>query len=76
MPDHPGLDDDATIGGEQTAAAECGAASPERPAAALHGRGQIEALHKIAGRPFICRLARVPGCRHHSAIFIDRGAPI
>jgi hypothetical protein len=34
MPDHPGLDDDATIGGEQTAAAECGAASPERRAAA------------------------------------------
>jgi hypothetical protein len=32
--DHPGLDDDATIGGEQTAAAECGTASTERRAAA------------------------------------------
>jgi hypothetical protein len=27
---HPGLDDYATVGGEQTAAAECGPASPER----------------------------------------------
>jgi hypothetical protein len=34
MADHPGLDDDATVGGEQTAAGERGAASPERRAAA------------------------------------------
>jgi hypothetical protein len=34
MADHPGLDDDATVGGEQTAAAECGPASPERRTAA------------------------------------------
>jgi hypothetical protein len=30
MPAHPGLDDDATVGGEQTAAAERGPAAPER----------------------------------------------
>jgi hypothetical protein len=34
MADSPGLDDDATVGGEQTAAGECGAASPERRAGA------------------------------------------
>jgi hypothetical protein len=34
MADHPGLDDGATVGGEQTAAGERGAASPERRAAA------------------------------------------
>jgi hypothetical protein len=33
MADRPGLDDDATIGGEQTAAAESGPASLERQAA-------------------------------------------
>jgi hypothetical protein len=32
MVDHPGLDDDATVGGEQTAAGERGATSPERRA--------------------------------------------
>jgi hypothetical protein len=32
MADHPGLDDDATVGGEQTAAGERGAASPEAAA--------------------------------------------
>jgi hypothetical protein len=34
MADHRGLDDDTTVGGEQTAAGERGAASPERRAAA------------------------------------------
>jgi hypothetical protein len=39
MADHPGLDDDA-IGGEQTAAAECGPASPAR-GGYLAGRGTV-----------------------------------
>jgi hypothetical protein len=34
MTDHRGLDDDTTFGGEQTIAAECGAASSGRRAAA------------------------------------------
>jgi hypothetical protein len=34
MADHPGLDDDATLGAEQTAAAERGTTSPERRSAA------------------------------------------